>query len=115
MKAGELIEKLQVELSAGATGLDNTVDNAYCGDLLSDVMAHAPQGSVWLTIQGHQNIVAVAVLKEIAAIILVNGRIPDDDTRTKADEEGIPVLLSQDTSYQVAGQLFKHGIGTDCG
>ena len=76
-----------------------------------DVMANADKGSVWLTIQGHQNIVAVGVLKELAAIILVNGRVPDEDTKTKAEEEGIPILLSALPAYQLAGRLYAAGIG----
>ncbi|MCK5641104.1 MAG: serine kinase, partial [Gammaproteobacteria bacterium] len=67
--------------------------------------------TVWLTIQGHQNILAVAVLKEMAAIILVNGRLPDDDTKAKADDEGIPILVCDLPAYQLAGQLYEAGIG----
>jgi hypothetical protein len=74
-------------------------------------MANAMEGQVWLTIQSHQNIIAVAVLREIAAIILVNGRLPDEDTKAKAKEEGLPILLSSSTAYQLAGQLYGAGIG----
>ena len=82
----------------------------HCGDLLSEVMANAPVGCVWMTVQGHQNIVAVAVLKEMAAIILTGGQIPDDETLQKAEEEGIPVLLSPDSSYDIAGRLQAGGV-----
>jgi len=74
-------------------------------------MANATEGQVWLTIQSHKNIVAVAVLREIAAIILVNGRLPDEDTKAKAKEEGLPILLSSSTAYQLAGQIHGAGIG----
>jgi predicted transcriptional regulator len=100
-----------LDAATGETGLDREVRGGYCGDLLSDVMANAMEGQVWLTIQSHQNIVAVAVLREIAAIILVNGRLPDEDTKSKAKEEGLPILLSSSTSYQLAGQLYGAGIG----
>ncbi len=100
-----------LDVATGETGLDREVKGGYCGDLLSDVMANAMEGQVWLTIQSHQNIVAVAVLREIAAIILVNGRLPDEDTKTKAKEEGLPILLSSSTAYQLAGQLYDVGIG----
>jgi predicted transcriptional regulator len=53
----------------------------------------------------------VAVLKEMAAIILVNGHQPDDETKAKADEEGIPIMISALSAYDVAGKLFQAGIG----
>jgi predicted transcriptional regulator len=101
----------RLDVATGKTGLDREVKGGYCGDLLSDVMANAMEGQVWLTIQSHQNIVAVAVLREIAAIILVNGRLPDEDTKEKAKEEGLPILLSSSTAYQLAGRIYGAGIG----
>jgi predicted transcriptional regulator len=110
MKVRDIQAELNLEIAAGSKGLDREVADGYCGDLLSDVMANAGRGSIWLTIQSHQNIMAVAVLKELAAIVLVNGHRPDEDTRSRADKEGIPVLLSPDPSFQLAGRLFAAGI-----
>jgi predicted transcriptional regulator len=111
LQVTEIMNLTKLEVAAGKGGLEKAVTGGYCGDLLSDVMANADKGSVWLTIQGHQNIVAVGVLKELAAIILVNGRVPDEDTKTKAEEEGIPILLSSLPAYQLAGRLYEAGIG----
>lgn len=111
MQVKEIQDIFHLEVVAGKKGLDNEVTGGYCGDLLSDVMANSFKGTVWLTIQGHQNILAVAVLKEMAAIILVNGRLPDDDTKAKADDEGIPILVCDLPAYQLAGQLYEAGIG----
>ena len=66
MNAKEVQEVFQLRTAAGEKGLELEVTGAYCGDLLSDVMANAAKGELWLTIQSHQNIVAVAVLKELA-------------------------------------------------
>jgi serine kinase of HPr protein (carbohydrate metabolism regulator) len=111
MRVKDIREDLQLELAAGENGLDHEVEGAYCGDLLSDVMANCEKGSAWITIQGHQNIVAVAVLREMAAIILSNGRVPDPETRAKADAENIHILLSSLRAYQLAGRLYEMGIG----
>lgn len=111
MKVQEIQETLHMQVAAGSKGLEREVTAGYCGDLLSDVMANSARGAVWLTIQSHQNILAVAVLKELAAIILVNNRLPDEDTKARADEEGIPILLSPSSAYQLAGQLYELGIG----
>jgi len=111
MKVIDIRNLLQVDVAAGESGLHHDVTDGYCGDLLSDVMANAPKGALWLTIQSHQNVVAVALLKELAAIILVNGRLPDEDTKIKAEGEGIPILVSPLSAYQVAGRLHEAGVG----
>ncbi len=64
MRVRDIKEMLGLELVAGSSGLDRMVQGGYCGDLLSDVMANAPQGGVWLTVQAHQNIVAVAARQQ---------------------------------------------------
>jgi predicted transcriptional regulator len=111
MNVEEIQEKLELETLAGKKGLDKEVSGGYCGDLLSDVMAGAEAGSLWFTVQSHQNIVAVAVLRELAGIVLVNGRAPDDDTKAKAEDEGIPILVSRSPAYHLAGRLYELGIG----
>ncbi len=111
MKLSDIVHRLDLRTEPGQKGMDREVQGGYCGDLLSDVMANARKGYLWLTVQSHQNIVAVAVLKELAAIILVNGRLPDDETIKKAEAEGIPILLSAKPAYEVAGILHSLGVG----
>ena len=95
---------------AGQKGLDREVKGGYCGDLLSEVIGNAPPGCVWLTVQGHQNIVAVAVLREMAGIVLTGSTALDDETRQKADEEEIPILQYTGSSFDLAGRLYTEGI-----
>ena len=111
MKVKEIQNLFSLEVVSGEKGLNRDITGGYCGDLLSDVMAHSTKGAVWLTVQGHQNIVAVAILKELAAIILVNGRQPDEETKTKSEEENIPILITPLSSYQLAGRLNELAIG----
>ena len=110
MQTEDLAAQFNLTVAAGKDGLDRTVAGGHCGDLLSEVMANAPVCSVWLTIQTHQNTVAVAVLKEMAAIILTGGNEPDEETLAKADAEGIPVLLSDELTYALAGKLCAAGV-----
>jgi predicted transcriptional regulator len=107
----ELSEKFSLYVAAGGKHLDRPIQGGYCGDLLSDVMANAPNGCVWLTVQTHQNIVAVAVLHEMAAIVLTGGQEPDQETIAKADEDGIPILMWPTTAYELAGQVYGAGVG----
>jgi predicted transcriptional regulator len=111
VKVREVQQLLKMEIAAGEKGLDREITGGYCGDLLSDVMARAALGCIWLTVQSHQNVVAVGVLKELAAIVLVNGRRPDEDARAKADEEGVPILVSSLSAFDLAGRLYEIGIG----
>lgn len=106
----DLVEKFGLQTAAGEKGLERLVKSGYCGDLLSDVMANAPEGCVWLTIQSHQNIVAVAVLREMACIVITGGHTPDTDTIDKAGNEGIPLLLWPGSAYTLAGSIYSAGI-----
>lgn len=110
MTAKELVEQFGLTVAAGKEGLDREIKGGHCGDLLSEVMANAPVGCIWFTIQVHQNVVAVALLKEMAAIILTGGNSPDAETREKADQESIPILLSSETTYGLAGKCYAAGI-----
>lgn len=85
--------------------LAREVTGGYAGDLLSDVMANSAAGTVWITRQVHQNIVAVASLKDHAAIIIVQGNMPDAETLARAAEEGIPLLGSPEGAFETVGRL----------
>jgi predicted transcriptional regulator len=106
----KVVEEFELTVSAGGSGLGRKILGGHCGDLLSEVMGNAPIGAIWLTVQGHQNIVAVAVLREMAAIVITGGNEPDEDTKEKANQEGIPLLLWPGTAYDLAGRLYTIGI-----
>lgn len=105
MKIRQVADKLNLAVAAGESGLDREVTGGYMGDMLSVVMAQAPNSAIWLTVQNHPNLVAVAVLRELAAVCLVDGRTPLEETKLKAEEEGIPLLLSDDDAFTLAGKL----------
>ena len=92
---------------------DTDVHGGYCSDLLSDVIAKANENDVWITMQVHKNIVAVAAMKNLAGIILVNGRVPDQETINKGVEENIPVFTSSLSAFEVAGRLYGMGLRGD--
>jgi len=73
----------------------------------SDVMGNADEGNVWITLQTHKNLMAVAALKELAVIIIVKNLKPDADVLSTAEKEGIPVLSTTHTAFEIAGRLYK--------
>ncbi len=109
MKLSDLAAHLDLRVFAGQGRLDRPVGGGYAGDLLSDVMAHGRRDDLWVTIQVHPNIVAVAVLKDLAGIVLTNGREPAAETVEKAEAEGVPILGTPLNAFELAGRL--HGIG----
>ena len=88
----DIVKIFGLQIRTGKDRLQEEVTGGYASDLLSDVIAHSRKGNIWITIQTHPNIVAVAAMKELSGIILTGGREPDVDTLQKAEEEGIPIL-----------------------
>jgi|LSQX01.1.fsa_nt_gb hypothetical protein len=86
------------------------VHKAYASDLLSDVIGNAPAGGVLITVQVHANVIAVASLATQQAIIFALGRKPDEETCTKAAEEGIHLFTSTQPAFEIAGQLYEAGV-----
>ncbi len=106
-----MIHSLGLSISCAGASLNQEVSGGYAGDLLSDVIAHSQQGQVWVTIQVHANVVAVAALKEHAAILIVNGRVPAAETLARAAEEKVTILASGLTAFETVGRLYELGVG----
>jgi predicted transcriptional regulator len=110
MKLEELCHQLSLEVRAAAGKLDAEVTGGYACDLLSCVMAKAQAGNVWITLQGHPNIVAVASLINLAGIIVAEGMSIEPATLQKAEQEGIPILATSLTTYTVVCKLAALGV-----
>ena len=107
MKLKEIIEKLQLKILIGQENLDVEVTGGYTSDLLSDVIANSKESNLWITLQTHQNIIAVAKLKDLAGIVIVNNREPDEETLAKAREENVPILCSEEMAFENSGKLYE--------
>jgi len=86
---------------------DRELQGAYTSDLLSDAIANAIENGILITIQAHKNTVAVATLKDLAAIVICNNRPIPADMIDAARAEGIAVLLTSENQYTVSGKLYK--------
>ena len=107
MNVSDAIQKYGLNIYAEGRLPEAEITGAYVSDLLSDVIGSAQQGQVWVTIHVHVNIVAVAVLKDLPAIIIAKGKIPDADTVQKAREEGVYLLGTGSTTFDFAGTIFN--------
>jgi hypothetical protein len=111
MELKEIVEMVQLKLlNEEEADLNGKINGCYIGDLLSNVMAHAQEGDLWLTVQTHQNVVAVAQLLNLGGIVFVEGHLPQEETIVKAKQEQIPLFSTEDSAYDLAGQLYKRGL-----
>jgi predicted transcriptional regulator len=107
MRITDIITGLNLKVVSGQNGLSNKITGGYVSDLLSDVIGNAKEGQIWITLQTHQNIIAVASLKDISAIIIVKGLVPEADTVEKSNIENIPLLITEMDTFNIAGRLFE--------
>ncbi|HEY3314582.1 MAG TPA: DRTGG domain-containing protein [Bacillota bacterium] len=105
MRLREIAERLGLAVAAQGRGLDTEVTGGYCSDLLSDVMAHAREGNVWITIQTHQNVIAVGSLTAVAGVVITGGFAPEPETLAKAEREGLTLLQTREGSFETAGRI----------
>lgn len=101
---------LDLAVASAPGHLDSEVRGGYASDLLSDVIGNGREGDLWVTLQIHVNIVAVASMKDLAGIVLVGGRQPDEDTIDRSNAEGIPVLVSRLPAFELIGRLYGLGL-----
>lgn len=107
----DIIQSLDLTVLTEARDFSSAIPTAgYTSDLLSCVMANAPRMGIWVTLQAHTNIVAVAALLDVCAVIITEGAQPDPNTVKKANEEGVVLLGTPKPSFHVVGRLWEHGL-----
>ena len=111
MNIDQIIQALELTLLTEPKDFTQIVPSAgYCSDLLSCVMAGAAHQSIWVTLQAHGNIVAVAALLELTAVIITEDAMPDPATITKANQEGVTLLATPRPTFEVIGKLWDLGL-----
>lgn len=107
MTVKELAEKLNLTIFCGEENLGREIVGGYASDLLSDVMGFAQEGNVWITLQTHKNVIAIASLKELAAVVLVKDSKPEPDALEQAKEEGIVLLGTKEETFETVGKIYQ--------
>lgn len=108
IKLSSLISKLQAQPLTDAAEAE--IRGCYISDLLSDVLAHTGPGVLWVTIQTHRNVVSVASMKDVPAVLITCNRQPDPAIIMEAEEEGIVILSTPLSTYEAAGKLWEAGL-----
>ena len=110
MNVSDIVAALPVRVVAGADHLQNGVTGGYASDLLSCVMAGARKGNVWVTLQAHMNVIAVAALLELACVVITEGAALDSEALARADQRGVVVLSTEQGSFATVAQLSVLGV-----
>lgn len=107
MTVNDVSNALNMKVISGSSNLNREVSGVYICDLLSWVMSHANQGDLWITVLTNLNIVAVAALADVACIVIPEGIHVEEQTVNKANEEGIVILQSDMTSYNICTEVYE--------
>lgn len=107
MTVKELVTALDLKVLSGQQGLDREIEGCYVSDLLSDVMGNAEMNNVWITLQTHKNVMAIASLKELACVVLVKDQTASEETLAQSNEEGIPFLSTSMQTFETAGKVYN--------
>jgi hypothetical protein len=105
-----VIEKLNLEAISSIEKLDRPVTGGYASDLLSCAMRGAKKDFLWVTLQSHVNVVAVASLLNLAGVIITEGNQPAPETIAQAEKEKVILLVTPQNTFSVIGQLISLGI-----
>lgn len=109
MKVSELMNLIEAEnLTPGLS--DKEVACGYSCDLLSWVMAHGEENMAWVTVQTNMNVIAVALLSEMACVILPEGVKMENESLLRANAEDMTVLASRLSAYEICGRMHAAGI-----
>lgn len=107
MTVAELSRLLSLEPLSGETGMDREISGGYVSDLLSDVLGRIKDGYLWITMQSHMNVVAIAALRDLPAVLIVNGTTPAQEVIQKARDEGIALLGTSLSAFEAAGLIYN--------
>jgi hypothetical protein len=114
MTLQEIIDQLGLVRLTDEKNFDEVIPGkGYTSDLLSCVMAGASHQSLWITLQAHSNIIAIAALLDLSAIIITEGAQPDEVTVAKANEQNVILLSTSENTFTVVGKLWELGIRGD--
>ena len=107
MLMSEVIKELELTVLADTGDMNMPVAGGYVSDLLSHVMGQAQAGQVWITMQGHQNIIAVASLVGLSAVVVAGGIEPEQQSIAKAKEQEVILCKTSLSVYEAAGRLYR--------
>jgi len=111
MTVNEICAAIGARAVTDGKTLSHEVKCGCVGDLLSWVMAHGGEGMAWVTVQTHMNVIAVATLHDMSCVIIPENAQCPQDVIDKANEEGVAILYSEKTAFEICGIMYARGVG----
>ena len=90
---------------------DRDVSGVFVSDMVSDVMAGAKSGNLWLTIQTHKSVIPAANLVDVSAVVITGGKEIPQETIELANKYNIAILSSELPTFELVGKLYELGLG----
>lgn len=106
MNVTQAVEKLNLKTLVEGD-MEREITDCYIGDLLSWVMGRAKEDSIWLTVMGNINAIAVATLADVSCIVLVENASLDEEAKKKAEIHGVTILSCEENSYNLATKIYE--------
>jgi hypothetical protein len=106
----EIKEILNCKSFSPAEMLEREITCCSAADLMSDVLQFAKTGSLILTGLTSNQILHVAEILDLSGIILVRGKIPDNELIAEARARNIPLLSTKIYLFDACGILYEHGM-----
>lgn len=103
----EFANKYGMKVVTAGCGNERQIEGVYCGDLLSMVMGRAKENDVFVTVMANVNTVAVAVLADVACILLCEGVHFDEMSTARAEQQEVCVIESDEPAFSIALKLGK--------
>lgn len=110
MTIRDFVELTGAKILTPGVDVEREITCGYSCDLLSWVMSHGASGMAWITVQTHMNVIAVATLMDMAAVIVPEGISVDQEVVDKAAEEDIALIASGLTAYELCGRMYQAGV-----
>jgi predicted transcriptional regulator len=110
MKLQELLKLIDGDILTGDANLNREVKGGCGADLMSDVLASIQPHAILLTGLCNPQVVRTAQIADVAAIVLVRGKRPPQETVELANQEGIPLISSPYGMFELCGRLYQAGL-----
>ena len=92
MTIKDLVKNLNGKILTSEYDEKKEIKGGFAGDLLSHCMGKAKTDGAWFTIMNNQNVAAVAVLCEVACVVLCEDIQPDESLKARAEKQGVCLI-----------------------
>ena len=110
MKISEISELLEAKVLCCEELLDHEVHSACGSDMMSDVLAYVKNQAVLLTGLVNPQVVRTAEMMDMACIVFVRGKVPDDSIIRLAESRDITLMKTRYRMFTACGLLYSNGL-----